>query len=248
MLDALIRRRFGTPAMTTDRRPPRTRGAGGLQLVDGATHDRLDAVVSALRTLATGGRKLESERKLALTLNVKRHQLRRALQKLRASGELAPARAKRQPLTGESLVRATNPMEVIEMRIAIEPILARLAAVRASPFEIAAIEAAATTAKGTDSGAADLKFHRLIAASTRNKLAASLYDLLRQVARDARIRINVNAPPCPKRVLERDSEHRAIAQAIARRDADAAERAMRVHLAAVQKRVLEQLHPLAVAG
>jgi DNA-binding FadR family transcriptional regulator len=49
-------------------------------------------------------------------------------------------------------------------------------------------------------------------------------------------------------VLERDSEHRAIAQAIARRDADAAERAMRVHLAAVQKRVLEQLHPLAVAG
>jgi len=134
------------------------------------------------------------------------------------------------------------------MRIAIEPMLARLAALRASPFEIAAIEAAATTSKDMDIGAADLKFHRLLAASAGNKLAASLYDLLRQVARDARIRINVNAPPCPKRVLERDSEHRAIAQAIARRDADTAERAMRVHLAAVQKRVLEQLHPLAVAG
>jgi DNA-binding FadR family transcriptional regulator len=239
MRDALIRRRFGTPPMTTALPPVPTR-APGLQLVDGATDDDLEAVVSALRTLVAGGRKLESERKLALTLNVKRHQLRRALQKLRAGGELAPAQAKRQPLTGESLVRATNPMEVIEMRIAIEPMLARLAALRASPFEIAAIEAAATTSKGTDSGAADLKFHRLLAASTGNKL--------RQVARDARIRINVNAPPCPKRVLERDSEHRAIAQAIARRDADAAERAMRVHLAAVQKRVLEQLHPLAVAG
>jgi GntR family transcriptional regulator, transcriptional repressor for pyruvate dehydrogenase complex len=237
--------------MKTARRPTRARRAPRLQLVDGPTHDDLDAVVSALRKLAAGRRKLDSERKLALTLNVKRHQLRRALQRLRASGELAPAQAKRQPLVGtngESLVRATNPMEVIEMRLAIEPALARLAALRASPFEIAAIEAAATTPNGTDSGAADLKFHRLIAASTRNKLAASLYNLLRQVARDARIRINVNAPPCPKRVLQRDSEHSAIAQAIARRDADAAERAMRLHLAEVQKRVLEQLHPLAVAG
>jgi GntR family transcriptional regulator, transcriptional repressor for pyruvate dehydrogenase complex len=237
--------------MTTARRPAPARRSAGLQLVDGPAHDGLDAVVSALRTLTAGGRKIESERKLALTLNVKRHQLRRALQKLRASGELAPAQAKRQSLVGtngESLVRATNPMEVIEMRLAIEPALARLAALRASPFEIAAIEAAATTPNGTDSGVADLKFHRLIAASTGNKLAASLYSLLRQVARDARIRINVNTPPCPKRVIERDSEHRAVAQAIARRDADAAERAMRLHLAAVQKRVLEQLHPLAIAG
>jgi DNA-binding FadR family transcriptional regulator len=237
--------------MTNSRRPPPGRRAAGLQLVNDPAHDGLDAVVSALRTLAAGRRKLESERKLALILNVKRHQLRRALQMLRASGELPPAQAKRKPpigRNGENLVQATNPMEVIEMRLAIEPALARLAALRASPFEMAAIEAAATTPKGTDSGAADLKFHRVLAASTRNKLAASLYDLLRQVARDARMRININTPPCPKRILERDSEHRAIAQAIARRDPDAAERAMRLHLASVQKRVLEQLHPLAVAG
>ena len=73
---------------------------------------------------------------MAEALNVKRHQLRRALKALRANGEIAPAEAKRKPLVGhngEYLVRDTNPMEVIEMRIAIEPFLARLAALRASP-------------------------------------------------------------------------------------------------------------------
>ena len=133
-----------------------------------------------------------------MALNVKRHQLRRALQALRANGEIAPSEAKRKPLVGhngENLVRATNPMEVIEMRIAIEPFLARLAALRASPFEMAAIDEAATTAAGADSGAADLKFHKLIAASSGNKLAASLYDLLRRVASDARVRLNVTDRP-----------------------------------------------------
>jgi GntR family transcriptional regulator, transcriptional repressor for pyruvate dehydrogenase complex len=207
-------------------------------------------IVVALRTMAVQ-RKLGSERAMAETLNVKRHQLRRALQAMRASGELAPAKAKRPALlghNGENLVRATNPMEVIEMRIAIEPFLARLAALRASPFEMAAIEHSATTAAGVDSGTADLKFHKLIAASSGNKLAASLYDLLRRVARDARLRLNGSQPTCPKRVQQRDAEHRAIAQAVVARDPDAAERAMLLHLAAVQRIITERLNPLRAAG
>jgi DNA-binding FadR family transcriptional regulator len=211
----------------------------------------LQPLVKAIRDIIAEGDKLGSERALAETLNVKRHQLRRALQALRINGELAPAEAKRRPLIGphgESLVRATNPMEVIEMRVAIEPFLARLAALRASPFEMAGIEQAATTAKGADIGATDLRFHKLIAAGSGNKLASSLYNLLRQVASDARVRLGNNSPPCPKRTLERDAEHRAIAQAILHRDPDAAELAMRTHLAAVQKRVIAQLNPLAAAG
>src|SRR5580700_7279169 len=191
----------------------------------------LQPIILAIRGMAARER-LGSERALAASLNVKRHQLRRALRALRANGEIAPAEAKRKGLVGhdgESLVRATNPMEVIEMRIAIEPFLARLAALRASPFEIAAIDKAATTAAGVDSGAADLKFHKLIAASSGNKLAASLYDLLRRVARDARLRLNGSQPAYPKRLQQRDAEHRAIAQAIVARDPEVAERAMRLH-------------------
>lgn len=210
----------------------------------------LHDLVTAIRSMAAE-EKLGSERAMAQSLNVKRHQLRRALQALRNNGELAPAKAKRKPLigpNGENLVRATNPMEVIEMRVAIEPFLARLAALRASPFEMAGIEQAATTVKGADTGATDLKFHKLIAAGSGNKLAASLYSLLRQVASDARVRVGNNKPPCPVRTRERDTEHRAIAQAILRRDPNEAEHAMRVHLAAVQKRIIEQLNPLAAAS
>jgi GntR family transcriptional regulator, transcriptional repressor for pyruvate dehydrogenase complex len=198
----------------------------------------LHQIVLAVRAMAAR-QKLGSERAMA-----------EALQALRANGEIAAAEAKRKPLVGhnaENLVRDTNPMEVIEMRLAIEPFLARLAALRASPFEMAAIEEAATTAANVDTGTADLKFHKLIAASSGNKLAASLYSLLRRVASDARVRLNASRPACPKRTRQRDAEHRAIAQAILARDPDAAEQTMRLHLAAVQKLVIERLNPLAAA-
>jgi DNA-binding FadR family transcriptional regulator len=144
----------------------------------------------------------------------------------------------------KAIARDTNPMEVVEMRIALEPYLVRLAAIRASSFDIARIRRAAKTADATNSGAADLAFHKAIATSTGNKLAATFYGLLRQVGSDARLRLVRTAPSCPKRITQRDSEHRAIAEAIATRDPDAAERAMRVHMVAVQKRVLEYLTPL----
>jgi GntR family transcriptional repressor for pyruvate dehydrogenase complex len=206
----------------------------------------LQPIISAIRSLLASGDKIAPERILAESLNVKRHKLRRALDVLRSSGELAPAEAKRKPLVGpngENLIRSTNPMEVIEIRVALEPFLARLAALRASVSQMAKIEEAATTAHDADAGTTDLTFHRLIAQASGNKLASSLYALLRQVARDARVRLG-KTPDCPKRILQRDAEHQAIADAILRRDPDQADRAMRVHLAAVQKQVSDHLHPL----
>ena len=144
----------------------------------------LTTLVDSVRGLAaTAG--LGSERALADKLNVKRHQLRRALKVLRNNGEIAPAEPKRKALdarNGESLVQDTNPLEVVEMRLAIEPFLARMAALRASPLDMARIERAATTLAGTDSGAADLRFHKAIAAASGNHLAETFYGMLRQVA------------------------------------------------------------------
>ena len=133
----------------------------------------LGEIVVGIRAMVAQ-QSLGSERAVADALNVKRHQVRRALTAMRANGELGLAQAKRKALLGpdsENLVRATNPMEVIEMRIAIEPFLARLAALRASPFEIAAIQAAATTPVGMDLGMVDLKFHKLVAASSGNRIS-----------------------------------------------------------------------------
>ena len=193
-----------------------------------------------------------SERALAEQLKVKRHQLRRALGALRATGEIAPARAGRRAMPAvrrdEELVTSTNPLEIIELRMVLEPALARFAALRASPAEIARIEAAATTAPDIDAGAADLLFHRAVAAGSRNVLASTVYGLLRQVGRDGRIRLGNNRPICPNRIKQRDAEHATIAAAIAERDPERAERAMADHLAAVQRQILTRLAPGATAA
>jgi GntR family transcriptional regulator, transcriptional repressor for pyruvate dehydrogenase complex len=213
------------------------------QVRDGQAFSRLVDILRA--RFATEG-SLPAERTMAKQLNVKRHQLRGALEVLRANGEIGPPTSRRGGSglrREESLIRTTNPIEVIEMRLALEPSLARLAALRASPLEIARILRAATTSGDVDTGAADLIFHKTIAASTRNSLAAALYTLLRQIGTDVRVRLGNSAGANPQRLVQRDAEHRAVAEAIAARDPDAAERAMRVHLAAVQRRIMDRLAP-----
>jgi DNA-binding FadR family transcriptional regulator len=45
---------------------------------------------------------------------------------------------------------------------------------------------------------------------------------------------------CPKRIAQRDQEHLLIAEAIAQRDPEAAEAAMRAHLQSVQQQINER--------
>ena len=218
----------------------RTRGRG----------QDISALVEALRS-TKGQMGVISERAMADQFNVKRHQLRRALQVLRDAGELGPIETRRKSIDvrqSEALARDTNPVEVIEIRLALEPSLARLAAVRASSLDISRILKTASTSVKSDSGSADLAFHRSIAAATGNRLASGLYSLLRQVGSNTRVRMQRKNPECPDRIKQRDAEHRAIAECIAARDPDGAEKAMRNHLLAVQRLVVERLLPIAEAG
>jgi GntR family transcriptional regulator, transcriptional repressor for pyruvate dehydrogenase complex len=231
------------PGRRTARQPKTTMNSLARQVRDEGAFNRL---VDALRERFAAEGSLPAERIIAKQLNVKRHQLRGVLEVLRANGEIGPPTSRRGGSglrREESLIRTTNPVEVIEMRFAIEPSLARLAALRASPLEIAQILQAATTSGGVDTGAADLVFHKTIAASTRNSLAAALYALLRQIGTDVRLRLGNSEGFNPQRPAQRDAEHRAVAEAIAARDADAAEQAMRAHLSAVQRRIIDRLTP-----
>jgi GntR family transcriptional repressor for pyruvate dehydrogenase complex len=209
----------------------------------------MNAVIEAVRRFQKDTAKLPSERRLAELLDVKRHQLRKALNVLRKSGALeTPARKPKtsatQPQYNEDLVRMTNPLEVLELRFIMEPGLARLASLRASAPEVAK-----TTPKGTLSGPADFAFHIAVATASRNYLAAEFYKMLRQVGVDARVRIARPATPtCPKEIALRDAEHKLIADAIARRDPEAAESSMRAHLFAVQKRIHERSNANAFAA
>ena len=194
----------------------------------------------ALRTRLANGDALPAERALAAQYAVKRHRVRQALALLREHGDVDSSR-RTNGADGESLIRSTNPLEVIELRLALEPALARLAAVRATPLEIARIQRAATTPPDMQRASADLAFHKLVAAASGNGLAADLYALLRKVGSDARVRVQASDPPCPNRLAQRDREHHVVAEAIAARDPERAEAAMRAHLTAVHRIILDRL-------
>ena len=206
----------------------------------------LNDIVAAVRRLQEAGNGLPSERDLASQLNVKRHQLRRALSELREAGDIAPARTRRggpsaHPRYSEALVRVTNPLEVIELRLMLEPGFARFASLRASTLDIGVISQWASTPANAKPETVDINFHLAVAAASRNQLAKELFIMLRKIGVDARLRVVGIAPAsCTKRIAERDAEHRRIADAIAMRDPEAAEAAMRAHLLLVQRRIMER--------
>ena len=214
----------------------------------------LDSLIAAIRDLRDRDGNLPSERSLADRLKVKRHQLRKALERLRQTGDIKQAPARRiptvtQPRYSEELVKVTNPLEVIELRLIMEPGFARLASLRASALDISEIGRWTTTATNTRPEETDLNFHLAVAAAARNHLARELFVMLRQVGFDARMRVaRVTPATCPKRIAERDGEHRLIAEAIAARDPEAAEMAMRTHLLLVQRRIVERSNAGLVAA
>lgn len=204
----------------------------------------VSGIIAAIRQMREAGGGLPSERELAMQLNVKRHQLRKALEQLRRSGDIEPSRraaSTRQPRHNEDLVRVTNPLEVIELRLILEPSFARLASLRASSLDISQITQWASTRADDKPDEVDLNFHLSVAAAARNHLAHELFVMLRQIGIDARMRVaRVTTATCPTRIAQRDQEHRSIADAIAARDPEAAEAAMRAHLLLVQRRIIER--------
>jgi GntR family transcriptional regulator, transcriptional repressor for pyruvate dehydrogenase complex len=213
----------------------------GNQTQPGASlNSDIATLVRKLRERLAAGKALPAERAIAEEYAVKRHRVRQALACLREQGELDATR-RISASGGELLIRSTNPLEVIELRLVLEPSLARLAAVRATPLEIARIMRAATTPPDMQRGTADLAFHKLVAAASGNSLAAELYALLRKVGSDSRVRVQSSLPACPNRLAQRDQEHHAVAEAIAARDPEGAEAAMRTHLNAVHRVILNRL-------
>lgn len=208
----------------------------------------VDQIVSNILALQKDGEQLPSERDLAEKLDVKRHQLRKALAVLRKNGDLRPIQARRAPTAlaaryGEELVRLTNPLEILELRLIIEPGLARLASLRATSLESARITEAATTRDNEKAGAIDLAFHLAIAEAARNHLAEEFYKTMRQIAVDTRLQVaNKVSVTCPKRVAQRDAEHQKVAQAIKLRDPEAAEAAMRAHILSVFQQVNQRIN------
>lgn len=126
--------------------------------------------------------------------------------------------------------------KIFELRLELEPLAASLAARRARPEQIAAIEALfeLPTADAHQLIDVDHRAHQLIAAAAQNEfLAESLERLYSHV-----LRLWFMSLDRVPRLAEAVAEHREIATAIRRRKQGLAARLMRAHVAGFQSDVL----------
>ncbi len=226
-----------------------------------ALSDRSDAVARALRreldegTWAAGER-MPTERALADRFGVSRTVLRSALDRLEGEGRVA-RRVGRGTFAGRpgpdpsdalaDVAALTRPDEVLEVRLALEPALAALAALRASGEELGRIDHAAERAAAADDPQGyerwDGRLHHEIAVAARNRLFLALYQGVdavraRTAWRDARARAH-DADGADLLA----AEHRRVVAAIRARDPAEAQAAMHDHLRTVRRRLLGDAPP-----
>jgi len=207
-------------------------------------------------TFAPGAR-LPAERALAKSLRVSRSSLREALSMLEldkrieiriGSGAYVVTKARRAA-TKRAATAETSPLEVMRVRRLVESEAAALAARHATPAQIAQLVAAfnrLTTQMRANRirPAADREFHLCIAYASAN---AALAQVIERLWQEGERPLNLRMETLfVSRGRRRDNigEHAAILDAIRRRDAPAARRAMRVHLANAERQRLVLLREL----
>jgi DNA-binding FadR family transcriptional regulator len=191
--------------------------------------------------------RLPTERELAERLGVGRRAVRRALDVLEAEGRIwrwqgkgtfvdpQPARTAR--LT-EGLAVRSNPADVMEARLEMEPALARHPALRARPDEVRRMRQLVdkiSTASDADARELwDSALHRLIAATAGNPILLTLFDIVDQVRPDDVWHHLRERGRSNERTRLYAQQHVAIVGTIDARDAPGALEAMRAHIRAVQ--------------
>lgn len=242
--------------MSTPKRRPEGR-AGREMAVEPIKSTRIyEEIVRQIKSMIAEGRlksgdQLPPERDLAGKFVVSRTSVREALRALESLGfvEIRPGEG---TFVREGSVEAlveplalvlTSQREAIgdlfEARRLLEPAIAALAARRATPEEIQEMERILDEqAKEIDRGGTGLvqddQFHSAIAAAAHNqvitRLVHAIMDLLSQGREES-----LHTPGRPQRSHQ---DHQRVLEAIRRRQASAAEQAMREHVIAVEALVL----------
>jgi DNA-binding FadR family transcriptional regulator len=213
--------------------------------------------VKSLRELLEDDRppgkgRLPAERVLAERLGISRTALRKALATLEEEG-LIWRHVGRGTFVGprpepggeeiSSVTSVTNPGEIMEARLVLEPKLASMAAVRATMSELAHMEGLEFRSRDAVNTASfenlDGLLHQAIAKATDNSLLISLFMVIHKV-RQSDIWGNLK-----KKTLSNEhrkiyvEQHRSLVKALMNRDAVRAERLMREHLETVRQHLLE---------
>jgi DNA-binding FadR family transcriptional regulator len=210
-----------------------------------------------LRSLLAGAaehERLPPERHLATQFGVSRAAVRRALGALEAEGSVRRhvgqgtfvlPRGPAPESEPTSFIAVTNPSEVMEVRVALEPRIAALAAMRASARDVADMErilAKSREAPGRETFEEwDSALHEAIARSCRNSLLVTLFGYVNAVRGEALWGQLKKKSLTRERQNDYCTDHEAVVVAIRDRDMAAAERAMRTHVERVQRHILATL-------
>ncbi len=187
--------------------------------------------------LLPGQRLVETD--LARMFGVGRAAIRTALARLEQEGvvERSPNRGARVRLLSEE-----EAVEILEARAALEYLAARYAALRARPEDVRELrsllrEMAACARRGDSLRYSECngRFHQALVRASRHATAGRLLDSLRAQM----VRYQYRTVLAPGRLPRSLEEHRAIVAAVAARDPEAAEVAMRAHLQAVLRSLRE---------
>jgi GntR family transcriptional repressor for pyruvate dehydrogenase complex len=210
------------------------------------------------------GDRLPTEASLAEAHGVSRSVVREAvhrlksrglLQSLQGSGVYVARPVEHRPLEFDpSVLQSMSAVaHVIEVRRTLEGEMAAFAAQRATRAQVAALRRGlaaidAAVAAGGDGVAEDLGFHRLIAEATGNPQFSLLLGFLEQYLRQNMRITRANEARRSDFMDQVRTEHRAIVEAIAQRDAPGARRAATRHLQFGERRLeLGGLLPVAAA-
>jgi GntR family transcriptional repressor for pyruvate dehydrogenase complex len=216
------------------------------------THSAANEIAAHLERLIISGKlkegtKLPPEREFAEKFGVSRSTLRDALRELenkhllqrvqgRGTVVLEPPQDKWDL---RRMTASTDSEYVAELRYAVEPSVARLAALRATPADVlqleqAAAEAGVTLTKETAMDV-DINFHAALARASHNPLMVAIVTTTTEWTREERVVTHSN-PTWQQLSIE---EHNAILDAVRRAEPDEAEKMMTEHLWAIRRRIEE---------
>jgi DNA-binding FadR family transcriptional regulator len=212
-------------------------------------------VVSQLRRMILEGQfnheeRLPAERNLAEEFKVSRGTIRTVLQTLEqqhlvtrkvGSGTYV---THREPSNQHDISAITSPIEMLEVRIAIEPQMVRLAITNASHRDLEELRTALRQCEdcGGDPekfAIADTAFHIALAHCSKNKLMSWVYERISEVRRYSQWRMMKAKLLTPDRIDYYNNQHRELYEAIASRDATEAVQTIKKHLYGVQDDLLD---------
>jgi DNA-binding FadR family transcriptional regulator len=187
------------------------------------------------------GEKLPAERQLADAFGTSRTTVRLALDQLEQERLLTRRVGSgtfvsyRPPNAAADIAELTSPLELIEVRLALEPHMTRLAVLNASTRDIDRLgdlvnrlDDECVEADGFTRW--DEAFHLAIAECTRNPLLISLYNQINDVRTHAQWNAMKDKILTAERIAEYNNQHRNLFQAIHSRDVEGAVALITSHL------------------